>query len=128
MHQPPIFSCLVRSYVVWRTVAKLDVKNGGKCTKVIRAIDLRFIDCLNTAAENWWKARSSRIRCDMKGRLAVTPSFEGRLSLLRELQERFSSTTTSHDLGQQRRFVVHGLGGSGKTQLILKFIEQANNR
>lgn len=64
----------------------------------------------------------------MKGRLAATPSFEGRLGLLRELHERFSSTTTSHELGQQRRFVIHGLGGSGKTQLVLKFIEQANHQ
>jgi tRNA A37 threonylcarbamoyladenosine biosynthesis protein TsaE len=27
------------------------------------------------------------------------------------------------DLGQQRNFLLHGLGGAGKTQIALKFIE-----
>lgn len=64
----------------------------------------------------------------MRGILTATPSFEGRYDILRQLHERFDLAVTSLSLRQQRRFVLHGLGGTGKTQLVLKFIEQAGDR
>lgn len=54
----------------------------------------------------------------------VSSIFTGRESHLRELQELFvpRRAATSHDQ-LQRRFVIHGLGGSGKTQFCCKFAQ-----
>jgi hypothetical protein len=65
------------------------------------------------------------IRCDVKGKIAATPSFEGRLQFLQRLRLCFLREDTSHELGRQRRFVLYGLGGSGKTQLVYKFVEDS---
>jgi GTPase SAR1 family protein len=64
----------------------------------------------------------------MKGRVLATPSFEGRHDILRRMHERFGEGVSSDRLLQQRRFVIYGLGGTGKTQLVLKFVEQAGDR
>jgi hypothetical protein len=66
-----------------------------------------------------------RIACDMKGKISATPSFEGRGDILLKMRECFNSTVTSIELGCQRRFVLHGLGGAGKTQLMYKFIQDS---
>jgi hypothetical protein len=58
----------------------------------------------------------------------VSSIFTGRKELLRELAEFFISPPgTSHD-SQQRRFVVYGIGGSGKTQFCCKFAEDNRDR
>ena len=46
--------------------------------------------------------------------------FTGRNGYLQRLKDYFSS----HDGGQRKLFLLHGLGGIGKTQICLKFIEQ----
>ena len=47
-------------------------------------------------------------------------SFTGREEVLTRLETRCLPSSNSK---QQRRFVIHGLGGSGKTQICLKFAE-----
>ncbi|KAJ7199987.1 hypothetical protein GGX14DRAFT_661017 [Mycena pura] len=46
--------------------------------------------------------------------------FHGRQHILENMQHFFG-----HDLGKQRVYVLYGLGGVGKTQTALKFIEQS---
>ncbi|KAF8345067.1 hypothetical protein F5887DRAFT_1134001, partial [Amanita rubescens] len=46
--------------------------------------------------------------------------FMGRDEYLQRLKDHF----TSHVEGQRKSFLLHGLGGIGKTQICLKFIEQ----
>ncbi|KAF8857571.1 hypothetical protein BDZ45DRAFT_744234 [Acephala macrosclerotiorum] len=48
----------------------------------------------------------------------VNPHFTGRLELCRRLEECLLSCSLA---GFQQRFVLYGLGGSGKTQMLLKF-------
>ncbi|KAK5242150.1 hypothetical protein LTR23_011283, partial [Exophiala sp. CCFEE 6169] len=48
--------------------------------------------------------------------------FTGRDEDLRCLTASFAPTSPSH-AGSQRRFVLFGLGGSGKAQICLKYIE-----
>ncbi|KAJ7841847.1 P-loop containing nucleoside triphosphate hydrolase protein [Mycena leptocephala] len=52
-----------------------------------------------------------------------TRIFRGRRTILDEMHQDFSQNTTSQDI-----FVLHGLGGSGKTQIALKFIQEANSQ
>ena len=46
--------------------------------------------------------------------------FTGRDQYLQRLKAHFSSKTG----GQRKHFLLHGLGGIGKTQISLKFMEQ----
>jgi Cdc6-like AAA superfamily ATPase len=70
----------------------------------------------------------TKIACDMKGALSAVPSFEGRQDVLQKMRDCFKSNVSSLESGHQRRFVLHGLGGTGKTQLVLKFAEEAGNQ
>lgn len=58
----------------------------------------------------------------------VSPYFTGRDDLCRELRE---SCLPPEDLSvsnPQRRFVLYGLGGSGKTQIAVKFASDYRER
>ena len=46
--------------------------------------------------------------------------FTGRDEYLQRLKDHFSA----HEAGQRKSFLLHGLGGIGKTQICLKFIEK----
>ncbi|KAI0532281.1 tetratricopeptide repeat domain-containing protein [Xylaria digitata] len=59
---------------------------------------------------------------------AVSSIFTGRESLLRELRHCFIQPLGPLNSHSQRRFVVHGLGGSGKTQFCCKFAEDNRER
>jgi hypothetical protein len=48
-----------------------------------------------------------------------TSMFTGRRDILLKMHEYFSS-----DIGKRHVFVLHGLGGTGKSQITLKFIEE----
>ncbi|KAJ7211648.1 hypothetical protein GGX14DRAFT_542759 [Mycena pura] len=50
--------------------------------------------------------------------------FQGRQNILDNMQHFFSQ----HDLGKQRIYVLYGLGGGGKTQTALKFIERSHSQ
>lgn len=68
------------------------------------------------------------MQSDVKHRMFASQSFEGRRDILRKLQDCFTDSITSLELHKQRRFVLYGLGGAGKTQISLKFLEVAANR
>ncbi|KAI0399300.1 tetratricopeptide repeat domain-containing protein [Xylaria palmicola] len=53
----------------------------------------------------------------------VSSIFTGRDELLRQLRDTFIQQPGSQNSLSQRRFVVHGMGGSGKTQFCCKFAE-----
>jgi len=46
--------------------------------------------------------------------------FTGRSAYLERLKDYFGSSAT----GQRKSFLLHGMGGIGKTQICLKFIEE----
>jgi hypothetical protein len=50
----------------------------------------------------------------------TTRIFHGRQSILTKISDYFSQNT-----GKQYIFLLHGLGGAGKTQIALKFIEES---
>ncbi|KAJ7027410.1 hypothetical protein C8F04DRAFT_90834 [Mycena alexandri] len=50
-----------------------------------------------------------------------TRIFQGREKILAKMQEYFAQ-----DLGKQHIYVLHGLGGAGKTQIGLKFIQESS--
>jgi hypothetical protein len=68
------------------------------------------------------------MQSDVKHRMFASQSFEGRRDILRKLENYFTGSVTSLELRKQRRFVLYGLGGAGKTQIVLKFLEQAADR
>ncbi|KAJ7878244.1 acyl transferase/acyl hydrolase/lysophospholipase [Mycena leptocephala] len=47
--------------------------------------------------------------------------FQGRQDILAKMDEYFSK-----DIGERHTYVLHGLGGSGKTEIALKFLDTAN--
>jgi len=53
-----------------------------------------------------------------------SPHFTGRAEILNKLKKHFSSD----DLGTRKYFLLHGMGGIGKTQICLKFIEDMSNQ
>ena len=52
-----------------------------------------------------------------------TDIFTGREDILQQMAVSFGFSTASTASGKQRRFVLHGLGGVGKTQTALKFLD-----
>ena len=57
-----------------------------------------------------------------------TEIFTGREGYLAQMEQAFDLTKTSVELKKQRKFVLYGIGGMGKTQLALKFREQNGNK
>ncbi|KAL6714664.1 hypothetical protein ACLMJK_008089 [Lecanora helva] len=53
----------------------------------------------------------------------ASTAFTGREDVCEQLRARCLPSSTSDRRGQQKRYVIHGLGGSGKTQVCLKFVE-----
>jgi hypothetical protein len=53
-----------------------------------------------------------------------TSIFTGRKDILLQLHECFTSSPTSVESAKQRRFVLYGIGGGGKTQIALKFVKE----
>jgi hypothetical protein len=50
--------------------------------------------------------------------------FTGRNDILIQLHKCFTPQPTSVESAQQRRFVLYGLGGGGKTQIAFKFVKE----
>ena len=57
-----------------------------------------------------------------------TKSFTGRIDILNKLSTYFSETTASVACATQRVFVLFGMGGAGKTQIALKFVNEYRTR
>ncbi|KAL8719057.1 MAG: hypothetical protein Q9225_003891 [Loekoesia sp. 1 TL-2023] len=52
-----------------------------------------------------------------------SPTFTGREEICEKLHARCLPSSKPNLQPQQKRYVIHGLGGSGKTQICLKFVE-----
>ncbi|KAH6662555.1 hypothetical protein B0J14DRAFT_662619 [Halenospora varia] len=59
---------------------------------------------------------------------AVSPIFTGQSDLSAQLEESFFEASATLQDDVQRRFVVYGIGGSGKTQLCCKFAYEHRQR
>ncbi|KAI1176241.1 tetratricopeptide repeat domain-containing protein [Nemania sp. FL0916] len=59
---------------------------------------------------------------------SVSSIFTGREALLQQLRDCFIQQPGPLHSQYQRRFVIHGLGGSGKTQFCCKFAEENRHR
>ncbi|KAK3176125.1 hypothetical protein OEA41_007447 [Lepraria neglecta] len=57
-----------------------------------------------------------------------SPTFTGREEICEQLRARCSPSSKPNTQRQQKRFVIHGLGGSGKTQVGLKFAEDHRDK
>ncbi|KAJ7827110.1 hypothetical protein B0H14DRAFT_3144690 [Mycena olivaceomarginata] len=64
------------------------------------------------------QAALALIRCPPPSQI-----FQGRLDILAKMGEYFSK-----DIGRRHVYVLYGLGGSGKTQIALKFLDTANQQ
>ena len=58
----------------------------------------------------------------------VSGIFTGRDDIIRKICERCLPSDTGKRLTEQKRFVLYGLGGSGKTQACLKFAQDYRER
>jgi hypothetical protein len=56
---------------------------------------------------------------------SVNTLFTGRTDILQRIE---SDLTTTTDLGQQRRFVITGIGGQGKSEICLKVADLVRER
>lgn len=54
--------------------------------------------------------------------------FTGRNEIIQEMFEGILATNVGKTLSKQKRFVLYGLGGSGKTQACLKFAQDYRER
>ena len=59
---------------------------------------------------------------------SVSSFYVGREFLLDELRDAFIQPPGPSHTHRQRRFVIHGIGGSGKTQFCCKFAEENRER
>ena len=54
----------------------------------------------------------------------LSTMFTGRDDILEQLVQYLNPSTSSVALKKQRIFVLYGLGGTGKTQIMAKFVDQ----
>ena len=52
--------------------------------------------------------------------------FTGRTEVITKLKRHFSNT--NHSTQKRKFFLLHGMGGIGKTQICLKFVEEMHDR
>ena len=82
--------------------------------------------CLNVAL-NHTKSRARHNKYFEVPR-SVSSIFTGREDICRDLQERCLPSHPPSAQKTQRRYVLYGLGGSGKTQICLKFAQDHRER
>ena len=58
----------------------------------------------------------------------VEKIYTGRTTLLDEVKRAFNASSASFEVGMQKRIVIYGLGGSGKTQFCCKFASLCRER
>ena len=54
--------------------------------------------------------------------------FTGRNEILERLSQCLNPSTSSVGLKKQRIFVLYGLGGTGKTQIMAKFVDECGDQ
>ena len=57
-----------------------------------------------------------------------SPMFTGREEILQKMEQALFPETTLRAAAPRRTFVLHGLGGSGKTEICRKFCEKHQER
>jgi hypothetical protein len=73
-----------------------------------------FPDAVPIASEfQQFNSALALVRCPPPSQI-----FQGRQDILAKMDEYFSK-----DIGERHIYVLHGLGGSGKTQIGLKFLD-----
>ena len=99
--------------------------------------DINSNDLIQYNLENENKGSSGRPTADVvissqQERSTEPPEpsnmFTGRADILNQLSAYFSDTTTSAASTTQRVFVLLGMGGVGKTQIALKFVNEYQAR
>ncbi len=58
----------------------------------------------------------------------VEKIYTGRMTLLNEVKHAFNAPSAPDEVGIQKRIVVYGLGGSGKTQFCCKYASLCRQR
>lgn len=71
--------------------------------------------------------------CHRKGSLdgtprAVNPHFTGRMRILKTLREQLCRGEYAITQGKQKRLVIYGMGGSGKSEVFLNFANDNRDR
>jgi hypothetical protein len=54
--------------------------------------------------------------------------FTGRKDILKELKAQLCDSDNEAKEEGQKRFIIHGIGGSGKSEVCLKFAEENRDR
>ena len=71
-------------------------------------------------------APDPQCRLSIKRQPLSSALFTGRIEILNKLESFFEARTPGHH--SRREFLLHGMGGAGKTQLALKFAERCKTR
>ncbi len=69
---------------------------------------------------------ANRAAVTIKPRHAVSSLFQGRRQILEQLSAFFALRENGKPL--RREFLLHGMGGAGKSQIALRFAEEYENR
>jgi hypothetical protein len=72
--------------------------------------------------------QNAQISTRLKPLPRLSSVFTGRTDILQRLDTFFVPSENSVGLGKQRVFVLYGLGGVGKSQISLKFVEDHSDR
>ncbi|KAJ7474070.1 hypothetical protein FB451DRAFT_1367085 [Mycena latifolia] len=121
------FKEIVKSSSITDKISEYQKKVQTLCSnlKLVAAIDTNFQvhkihATLTTIAPNLsvTQATQSINDCPPPSRI-----FHGRQSILAKMHQYFTE-----DLGKQHIYVLYGLGGSGKTQIALKFIDESASK
>jgi len=54
--------------------------------------------------------------------------FTGQTEIIGRLKEHFSNTSYNDQVQKRKYFLLYGMGGVGKTQICLKFIEEMSDQ
>ncbi|KAJ7486470.1 hypothetical protein FB451DRAFT_770862, partial [Mycena latifolia] len=121
------FKEMVKSSSITEKISEYQKKVQTLCSnlKLVAAIDTNFQvhkihETLTAIAPNLSVAQAipSINNCPLPSRI-----FHGRQTILAKMHQYFAE-----DLGKQHIYVLYGLGGSGKTQIALKFIDESASK
>ena len=93
-------------------------------------------DCSSTAVINWTQLRDSLSSAIFLASpnehysvpQGVEKNYTGRTGLLNDVNQAFNAPSAPREVGLQKRIVIYGLGGSGKTQFCCKYASLCRQR
>ncbi|KAK5939679.1 hypothetical protein PMZ80_008059 [Knufia obscura] len=101
-----------------KALAKINALNSPQIEHKLNNIETRLTDMWNLQQQKQMTVYSNK---HFPGSATVSPIFTGRQDLLDRLAVDFGLSSPPGTRTQQLRYVIHGMGGSGKTQLAYKF-------